>query len=154
MQSISQIMSQASFKGTATTQFKSTSGGMGTKRHMSIGPTTKAINVTPFKAQGSPSNAYSSLNATADNIRNSKRSLNSGSVIHVNRTMLGNESMGSFGMDQKRSMSLTIKELKQKQVKDVRNGYSSNLLFEHTIADIIKILEHKLGKSAISQADR
>ena len=51
-------------------------------------------------------------------------------------------------------MSLTIKELKQKQVKDVRNGYSSNLLFEHTIADIIKILEHKLGKSAISQADR
>ena len=62
--------------------------------------------------------------------------------------------MGSIGaQDQKRNVSLSIKEERERQVQDVKKGYRSNLVFEHTIADIIKVMEHKLGKSAISKAN-
>ena len=112
---------------------------MGDRRHKSIGGTSS---VTPFKAHV---NKFQTLNATADNMQMSKRSL-----VSVNRTIGGNESMGSIRAsgDQKRAVSLSIRALKDREVQDVKKGYRSNLLFEHTIADIIRVLEHKLGKSA------
>lgn len=134
---------------------------MGNKRHKSIGAVSNVVGVTPFKVQGSKASGskanFKTLNATADNLKLSKKSFQSGSVVNMNnqRTIGGNSSVGSIGaQDHKRNVSLSIKELREKQVQDVKKGYRSNLLFEHTITDIIKLLEHKLGNSAISKANQ
>ena len=107
--------------------------------------------VTPFKAQQSVASHYN-LNATADNIRLSKKSLRSGSLAGANKTIC-NESMVSIGGEHKRSTSLTIADVRKRQLNSIKTGYRSNLIFEHTIADIIKVLEHKLGKTGVNKAN-
>ena len=135
---------------------------MGNKRHKSIGAVSNIVGVTPFKVQGSKAlgskSNFKTLNATADNLKLSKKSFQSGSVANMNnnhRTIGGNSSVGSIGaQDHKRNVSLSIKELRERQVQDVKKGYRSNMVFEHTITDIIKVLEHKLGKNAITMANQ
>ena len=80
----------------------------------------------------------------------SKKSLQSGSLHRGATRTIGNESMGSIGGEHKRATSLTMENIRKRQQDSIKTGYRSNLIFEHTIADIIKLLEHKLGKTGQS----
>lgn len=85
--------------------------------------------VTSDKGDGS------SLNLTLTNIRMSKKSI-------------AKENIHSL-TNQKRSLSMVsaadnIISHRKRQAKAVADGYNSNQLFEHTISDIIKVLENEL----------
>ena len=83
------------------------------------------------------------LNYTLDNIRMSNKSINS---------KMGSKKSLS-GQVQKHSIvsaADNIMNKRKRQSKAVHDGYNSNKIFEHTIADIIKVLEKELESQGIS----
>ena len=105
--------------------------------------------VTPFNKANQVS-LKGALNYTTENLRLSKNSNNSGSVIH-NASRIFNDSAINSITEHRRAISLNTAANKvvidrKKQVSEVRAGYKSSAVFEHTVADIIRVLEHKLGR--------
>ena len=107
---------------------------------------------TPFRAaaqvKASLNQTGSPLNATTDNIRLSKRSI-AGSINA--RTINNDASFYNSMIDHRRALSIANSanntlEKKKKKIDAVKKGYLSSTLFEHTIADVMRVLEHKLNK--------
>ena len=105
--------------------------------------------VPPFKAK--QKQIPEVLNQTDYHIRQSKKSMGSNSVLH-NKTMGTNYSAQSITNDtNQRATSLvtaafTIMDNRKKRVDAVKRGYKDNEIFDHTMTDILKVLNHKLGK--------
>ena len=60
------------------------------------------------------------------------------------------ESIESF-RENKRAISLmnpalSMMEERKRQVKAVRDGYQSNKMFDHTIQDVMRVMDHKIDK--------
>jgi len=46
--------------------------------------------------------------------------------------------------------AFTIMDNRKKRVDAVKRGYKDNEIFDHTMTDILKVLNHKLGKRNLS----
>lgn len=85
-----------------------------------------------------------------------KKSLASSSIFNMRSqggSGGGNESTASIsmGMDTRRALSLVnaaqyIVDQRKQRVDQVKRGYRGNAIFDHTMEDIAKALEHKIGK--------
>jgi len=96
---------------------------------------------TPFKLKSSDKRL---TNKTVEygklGERKSMKSIKSGLTTH--------ESVASM-KDKQRAMSLVsaankMLEERQRQVRAVHEGYRSSKVFEHTIGDIMRVLDHKV----------
>ena len=105
--------------------------------------------ITPFSKANKVS-LKGALNYTTENLRLSKNSNHSGSIVN-NASRVFNDSAINSINEHRRAISLNTSANKvvvdrQRQVSEVRAGYKSNAVFQHTIADVIKVLEHKLAR--------
>ena len=62
-----------------------------------------------------------------------------------------NESSIDSNAGERRAVSLAtatmnIVEERKRQIQDVKRGYKSTQIFRHTINDIVKVLDQKLGR--------
>ena len=69
---------------------------------------------------------------------------------HMSR--FGNSSIDS-NVGERRAVSLAtatmnIVEERKRQIQDVKRGFQSTKIFRHTINDIVKVLDQKLGRKA------
>ena len=162
MQTVSNAISQASFAiGGAAGASPSV---MSMRRHSEAPSHSRTLSkshisaqVTPFKTRHASSvtrntsKAKGKLSHTIDHLvrqrSNGSIGLNSSLNQNVNNRS-SNASLKSLE-DKLQSMSRknaaqSILEEKQRLVRGVRDGYLSSEVFEHTIADVVSVLEHRL----------
>jgi hypothetical protein len=77
------------------------------------------------------------------------------SSVFQHRTLVPNESTQSMATyENKRALSLvsaayTIIDERKNRVDAVKRGYKGNSVFDHTMVDILKVLEHKIPKRSV-----